>query len=276
METNDVTTEAAVGDAVSPAALKKMRAPALRALCRSMGLDHRGTVAELVRRVERDRAEAATWAEELASPPVFPDGYRIVLDGDVVVPLKLAAVPCASGRRRMVVLCSYTLPASVARSGCDEHVESRAFSVADALSVVRRNVGANHHIREFLEPGQAPRAELFAETESGAAQAALAGDFRERARRGWRCYADVWAPAWASAFAHAVGQSRWRYDVAGHFAVVELDPPVQIDLAPLFELMREADEHHATLLLRAHVHAALTAGGYALRSLWVRPPAVRA
>ncbi len=145
------------------APLSALSCDALRAKCLLLGLDVKGPKAQLVARIEAELAAIAAWDALCANPPTYPDGYRVIFDGDVEVALALDPHPLPGKDRIMFVRCRYTLPTEVTGERRPRHEVVTAATEDDVIWTARRNIGANYAISEFLRPGQRSRAELAAD-----------------------------------------------------------------------------------------------------------------
>ena len=158
------------------ATMKPVRAPAawkvplvlggatvaeIRTICLANNLATTGSRAALIDRLRVEFQEAAAWEARKANLPPLPVGYRIIFDGGTEMPIALEHRPLDDSRM-MFYRAVYAVPAPVQTTVVYEDFAT-ASSVDAALSNVRRNVGGNYPVAEFLAPGQKTRAELEAE-----------------------------------------------------------------------------------------------------------------
>lgn len=145
-----------------PTDLAALTVPLLRELCERLRLDKQGNRDALVARIEKRRSELLAWETEKANPPKCPEGYRFVFDNGAVMDLALAPHPIDDSRL-MFIQGFYAVPMPYSHYGFEVKEHSSGANVDSVVDNVRRNVGANYPVREFLRPGERSRTELEAE-----------------------------------------------------------------------------------------------------------------
>jgi len=136
--------------------------PQLRELCQSHKLKTHSNRPDLVQRLEAERKHAAAWEVAKANPPECPVGYRLILDEKVEVSIKFEPYPIEDSRL-MFLQAFYTIPLPYSHHSHPYQERSSGSTVESIVDNVRRNIGANYPVTEFLRPGQKSRAELEAE-----------------------------------------------------------------------------------------------------------------